>query len=491
MELKDLLKRLDGVFHQDPDGIRITQIAYDSRLVEAGGLFVAIRGERWDGHAFIQEALARGAVAIVAEEGVSVPEHIHLTVVKNARKALSSLSAMFYGEPSRSMKVVGVTGTNGKTTTVAFLKAILEEAGYAAGSLGTLGLCWKAECAPLSHTTPESLELQSVLQGLRERHAEALAMEVSSHALAQHRVEDVHFAWGVFTNLTHEHLDFHGDMESYYHTKRRLFTELSQGAVVNGDDPYGALLRRELLERGKPLLTFGLSKAYEVHAEDLTLHPEEVTFLLRVFEQEGRVRLRLPGRYNVYNALAAAAAATALGIPLEAVVKGLEKTQRVPGRFERFLAADGLQVIVDYAHTPDGLHQLLETVGKTVSGEVWSVLGAPGERDHSKRPVMGAVLESHGVRCLLTTDNPRSEDPLIIAQEIRSGFRNKSRVEILLDRGQAVDKAIQFAGREDLVIITGKGNEHGQIVQGARLDYDELEAVHAALEKRNRRGAEK
>jgi len=453
-------------------------LTHDSRAVRPGSIFVALRGERSDGHAFLASAVEAGAGAVVVDEafaGAALPPAGAATiVVPDTRRALSRLAAAFYGYPSRALSVVGITGTNGKTTTTYLIEALLTAGGLATGRIGTLGASFGTTVWPLENTTPLAPELQGLLAEMRERGAEAVAMEVSSHALALDRVADVGFAMGVLTNVTRDHLDFHPTFEAYAAAKRSLF-DLAAVAILNADDPCG---RRWAGELGRAT-TYGFGPEALVRAEDVEIGAGGSRF--RVAGAE--FRLPLPGRFNVSNALAALCVARDLDVPDAISARAMAEVEPVPGRMER-IAAGGVDVLVDYAHTPDALESVLRAAREGARGRLVAVFGCGGDRDRGKRPEMGRIASALADRAFVTSDNPRTEDPRAIADEVLAGFPAGARVEVELDRRAAIRRAIGEAVAGDLIVVAGKGHETYQIVGTSSAHFDDREEVRAALAAR-------
>jgi UDP-N-acetylmuramoyl-L-alanyl-D-glutamate--2,6-diaminopimelate ligase len=446
----------------------IASIATDSRLVSAGALYVALRGERVDGHDFARAAVAAGAAAVVVERelAIAAPQ----VVVADTRRAISRLADAFFNHPSAALRIAGVTGTNGKTTTVHLIAAILTRAGYPCATVGTLGAAFGERHSMLTNTTPLALELHAVLAELRAAGAAAVAMEVSSHALALGRVDDVRFAVAAFTNLTRDHLDFHGTFANYARAKRHLF-ELAPAAAINTDDPTGSTLARDFPHA----LSYGIDAPAQVRAQNVELEPDGSRFVV-----DGTViELPLPGRFNVYNALAALAAARALGVADAVIAAALHGARSVPGRMER-IGAQGIAALVDYAHTPDALENVLRAARETTRHEVIVVFGCGGDRDPGKRAQMGEIAARMADRVIVTSDNPRSEDPLDIARAIVNG----NRADIILDRRCAIRRAILEAQAGDTVIVAGKGHETYQIIGAQTLPFDDRDEVRAAFAAR-------
>ncbi len=447
-------------------------LASDSRAVRPGTLFVALRGERADGHAFVRDAVARGAAAVVVEHDVEAG--VPAIVVPDSRIAASRLAAAFHDHPSHDLIVVGITGTNGKTTTAHLVRAVLEAAGTPCGVIGTLGGAFGERRWPLANTTPLALELQALLAAQRDAGARAVAMEVSSHALALGRVDDVRFRVGALTNVTRDHLDFHGTLERYVAAKRRLF-DLAPAAVLNLDDPAGARFAGELAACGGAPITYAIDAPAALRATELRLDGEGSRF--RVGARE--VVLGLPGRFNVRNGLAALGIARALGIADEPALRGLAAARAVPGRMER-IGAFGIDAIVDYAHTPDALENVLRAVRETTRGRLTVVFGCGGDRDPGKRAEMGGLAGRLADRVIVTSDNPRGEDPLAIARAVADPWG----LEIELDRRTAIRRAIAAARPGDAVVVAGKGHETYQIVGPDTHPFDDRDEVRAAFAQR-------
>jgi UDP-N-acetylmuramoyl-L-alanyl-D-glutamate--2,6-diaminopimelate ligase len=472
----------------------VTAIAYDSRQVKPGAIFFALRGVNADGARFAPQAIAAGAVAVVAETaapaGVSVP----WVQVPNARAAMADAATAFYRDPSAELALVGITGTNGKTTTSYVLASIFEAAGVKCGRIGTIAYTVGGREVDASRTTPEAPELQRMLRDMVAQGAGACAMEVSSHALALRRVDSLHFAAGIFTNLTRDHLDFHGDMESYFVAKRRLFEMLPDGAVgvINADDRRGG----DLVATARRPVTYAIDAAADVRPGPLSFSLEGLAFEVRTPRGTFRVQSALVGRPNAYNILAASAAAMALDLPFSAIEAGIARLEHVPGRFQVVSgAADDVRVIVDYAHTDDALKNLLETARPLATGRIVSVFGCGGDRDRTKRPLMGAVAARLSDLVIVTSDNPRSEDPARIIEEIQRGIVTpadrlgakgpKGTPSLaIVDRREAIERGIREARPGDLVLVAGKGHEKYQVIGDKTAPFDDVEVARAALARR-------
>jgi UDP-N-acetylmuramoyl-L-alanyl-D-glutamate--2,6-diaminopimelate ligase len=462
-----------------------TGVVYDSRAVTPGSVFVALQGLRADGAVFAPQAIAAGAAAIVAAAGVSPVAGAAWVPVGDSRLALALLAAEFNGHPSRSMRVVGVTGTNGKTTTAYLVRAILEAAGIKCGLMGTVAHAIGDRTVEASRTTPEAPDVQGFLREMLDAACGACVMEVSSHALALRRVDGLQFAAGVFTNLTRDHLDFHGNMESYFAAKRRLFELLppSAPALVNLDDARGAAL----VEVAGTPVTYAIGKSADVTPGPLSFSLGGLSFDVRTPQGVVHVESSLVGKPNVYNILAAAGVTAAMGIPLDAIEKGIARLEGVPGRFEVVSRPnDDITVVVDYAHTDDALRNLLETARPMATRRLITVFGAGGERDRTKRPLMGMVAARLSDVVVITSDNPRGEDPAQIIEEVLRGAepearQSNARALTLVDRGEAIRRAVAEAAPGDVVLIVGKGHEKYQVIGGTTFPFDDVAVARDAL----------
>jgi UDP-N-acetylmuramoyl-L-alanyl-D-glutamate--2,6-diaminopimelate ligase len=464
-------------------------VVYDSRQLQRGDVFVALKGQHADGLLFARQAIERGAAAVVAEQPPPTDVHVPWAIVHDARLALAVLAATFFGNPSGEMQVVGITGTNGKTTTAHLVASIFDQAGVPCGVLGTVGYRIGSELREATRTTPEAPDVQRLLREMRDRGCGACAMEVSSHALSLRRVDAMTFAAAIFTNLTRDHLDFHADMEDYFQAKRRLFEMLPRDApsAINADDPRGPSL---LAAGGKPI-TYAIAKRADVTPGPLSVSIGGLTFDVRTPRGTLAVRSSLVGRPNVYNILAAVTAAIGLDLPTDAIEKGIAGLEGVPGRFQVVSRRpDEVTVVVDYAHTDDALRNLLETARPLATGRLITVFGCGGDRDRTKRPLMGAVAGRLSDVIVITSDNPRSEDPQRIIEEIQRGITSDTRrdstqrVATIVDRGEAIARAIQLAGAGDLVLIAGKGHEQYQVIGDKVLPFDDVAVAREALTRR-------
>jgi len=492
--LNELLSGLEGMDLEGPGDVAIAGIAYHSQRVKEGELFVAIPGFKTDGHLYIREAVESGAAALMVEEGWERPAElpVRVAVVRtgNTRLAMALLSDRFWGHPSAQLALVGVTGTNGKTTTVHLVEAASAGAGMVSGLIGTVVYRVAGRELPVGRTTPESADLQEILAAMVEAGCETASMEVSSHALSLHRVDACEFEVAVFTNLSQDHLDFHADMDDYYRAKERLFLPASLGgleartAVINVDDPSG----RRLVDRAAgEVLTFGVDEEADLRGRlldaGLKTSSVEVTYEGRSWQGT----TALTGRFNLYNILASLGTCIMLGLDAASSLEGILSQHGVPGRFQAVDAGQDFAVLVDYAHTPDSLRRVLQAAREITPGRVIAVFGCGGDRDRGKRPMMGEIAVREADLTFVTSDNPRSEDPLAIIADIEKGARSASggaTYTIIADRRQAIEAAVLEAGEGDAVVIAGKGHEKGQIFADRVVPFDDVEEAESALRKR-------
>lgn len=482
MRLHDLLGDVDVLERVGDGRVEVRDITLDSRRVRAGSLYCCVPGSRADGHDFAAEAVAGGAVALLVERLLPLP--VAQARVAAVRDALGPLAAAFWGHPSRALDVVGVTGTNGKTTVTYLLEAIATAAGRPAGRIGTTGVRLAGEPDVALLTTPEAPDTQRLLARARDRGVRFVAMEVSSHALATGRVDGIRFAAVAFTNLSPDHLDFHGSLDAYRAAKASLFRRhRSDRAAIGIDDPTGVMFARQAEREGMEVVRHGTSAAAAVRAERLEPSGGGWCFdLVLAGGPAGRVHLPRPGRYDVANALAAAAAAELVGLPAGAIRAGLQAPGTVPGRMEPVEAGQPFRVFVDYAHTPAALEAALEAARRATSGKVILVFGCGGDRDRAKRPLMGRAAGAADL-VIVTSDNPRREDPAAIAAELEEGLAaTGARWERILDRAEAIRSALGAAAPGDVVLVAGKGHETTQEVAGERRPFDDRQVVREALE---------
>jgi UDP-N-acetylmuramoyl-L-alanyl-D-glutamate--2,6-diaminopimelate ligase len=503
MKLGQLLEHIEfSEIRGDPQE-EIKGLAYDSRMVQPGYVFVALRGQTLDGHRFIAEAVERGAVVVVVEDMKWVERRICAVQVTNTRRALSQLAVNFYRRPFEGMNLIGITGTNGKTSTSYLLESILLAAGAKPGVIGTVNYRFSGCTCKAPVTTPESLDLMHALRKMADGGVTDVVMEVSSHALDQDRVRDCPFGVAVFTNMSRDHLDYHHSMEAYFGAKSRLFRSLngnegdrSAKAVINTDDFRG----KDLTKLTKvPVTTYGLAKDCAVKANNVRMTKNGLTAWLETPSGEVEVRSCLIGEFNVYNILAASAAALAMGIDLPSVAAGIERLEEVPGRLQRVGNERTPTIVVDYAHTPDALLKALRALKPLANNRLITVFGCGGDRDKGKRPEMGRVAGEYSDLIVITSDNPRTESPSTIVAQIEEGVRglglrklerllpgeeSKRGYVIELDRRKAIDMAIDLANVNDVVLIAGKGHEDYQIVGAERREFDDREVARQALLKK-------
>lgn len=485
MKLGDLLK-LAGISCNENTDVEISGVSYNSLKTQPGELFVCISGFSTDGHKYAKSAQEAGAAAILAErslEEVSIP----VIIVENGRKALSAVSAAFYGRPSDRMEVFGVTGTNGKTTISYLLRNIVEAAGHQCGVLGTIAYVYGGKTFESVNTTPESFELQRMFYEMKEEYGISYcAMEVSSHSLALSRTDDISFNHSVFTNLTPDHMDFHTDFEDYFAAKKKLFQQTSGASVINIDDEYGKRLYNELLAENK--------KAFSCSIDDETAYYRAVILdssangtnadIYAGENRLGTVKINTPGRFSVANAICAIGVTLEAGIPWEAVKSGIEQTRGVSGRFESVENSHGIPVIVDYAHTPDALEKIIKTAREFTTGRVITVFGCGGDRDATKRPIMGEVAGTYSDFCVVTSDNPRTEDPYKILDDIVPGIsKTDCLYEVVEDRRRGIKRALKEYQPGDTVIIAGKGHENYQIIGKVKHHFDDKETAMQIIEQ--------
>ena len=475
MRLAELVAELPGARIVGDGSVEVSELVYDSRKAGPGSLFFCVVGEKADGHEFGPRVVEEGAAALVVERELTelaVPQ----VVVESSRAAMAPLAARFWGDPTVQLRVVGVTGTNGKTTTAFLIREILQAADFRCGLLGTVKMVVGGVEKEVERTTPEAIELQRTFRQMLEGGDEACAMEVSSHALSLHRADAIHFEIALFTNLTQDHLDFHSDMEDYFLAKRKLFEMAPGTLIVNVDDPYGRRLAEEF-----ECVTFSADGAEaDYSAREVEFDALGASFSLGTL----RLRTALPGHFNVANALGALAAGVALGIPLERAAGALARAGQVPGRFEPIAEGQPFAVLVDYAHTPDSLENVLRAARRLTEGKLISVFGAGGDRDRDKRPKMGRAGAELSDLTVITSDNPRSEDPETIVGEVAAGAEGAKELEVVVDRRVAIALALSRAQSGDTVVIAGKGHEQGQEFEdGQKIPFDDREVAREELRK--------
>ena len=477
MLLSRVLKNLNyELYGEDKE---ITSVEYDSRKVKEGSLFVAVKGFGSDGHTFIDDARERGAAAVLCEYATEFSPAFSVAVTQNTRKALAQVSHNFYKNSAKNLKIIGITGTNGKTTTTYLIKQILELRGYKVGLIGTNQNMVGSRIIKTERTTPESLEICKLLDEMAGEGIEYVVMEVSSHSLELYRTYGLEFEVGVFTNLTQDHLDFHENMENYLKAKAKLFSSCKTG-VINADDNYAERLIKKC---NCTVKTFGLSHGCDYRADNIKLRDKSVMFTLFHGKSEDNIRLMIPGMFSVYNALAAASTCFALGLDSEDIIKGLVIVQGVRGRAEVVPITAPYTVLIDYAHTPDGLENILKTVKNFAAGKVITVFGCGGDRDRSKRPKMGKIAEELSDFCIVTSDNPRSENPEDIILDITAGMCDKGKYTVICDRYKAIEYAMKMASAGDVVLLAGKGHETYQVLSDKSIEFDERAIVKEIFSK--------
>ena len=491
-----------GIEVQLPEGRDplIKAVSDNSRLVETGSLFVATRGSQTDSHLFISDAVERGVAAVVVERDTPDYDGVVVVRVDDSRDALGRLAHAYYGNPTADMLVFGVSGTNGKTTTTYLIESILTAAGYKPGVIGTIEARYNGKHFPAANTTPTALQLAALLADMKSAGVNAVAMEASSHAMDQRRISGIQFDCALLTNITQDHLDYHGTMEAYAEAKRLLYADHLlrpktgshrrpvPTAIFNSDDETGQAFA-EAFPGAK--VTFGLEAGADVHARDVTFKPSGVTFTVHTESGVFEVESRLLGMFNVQNILGALAAALAMGLPREQVLAGIRALENVRGRFEVVDAGQPFTVVVDYAHTPDALERIIINAREMTTGRVITVFGCGGDRDNSKRPIMGCTAATLSDLAIVTSDNPRTEDPVKIAAMVMDGVRQagvaEERSRMILDRRSAIGDAISTAQAGDIVVIAGKGHEDYQILGTEKIHFDDVEVAREFLAARGQR----
>jgi len=487
MKLKKLIEVLDPYRVLNFHDFAIKGVACDSKSVKEDFIFIAIKGLAQDGHCFIDEAIKRGAKAIISQIGTSeskqqaeqIPENCSWISVPDTRIALAKLAAQFYGQPSKKLKVIGITGTNGKTTVSYLIENLLNQAGKQTAVIGTINYRFKDKVIPARNTTPGPLEIQSLLAKIKEGGINYLVMEVSSHALDQERVNGINFSCAIFTNLTHDHLDYHSNMDSYFKVKAKLFKGMPTDAysIINIDDTYG----RQLLDLTKSkIVTYGLTKAASVTARDIRFDINATTFTALTPQADLLIKSKLIGRHNIYNMLAALSFASTVDLEPDIIIKAIEKFKFVPGRLERIDCGQGFFVFVDYAHTDDALKNVLLTLRGLTKKRIIVVFGCGGNRDKAKRPKMGKVACELADFVIVTSDNPRNEEPNDIIKDIIRGITTKN-YKIIPDRKAAIFQSLKMARGQDIVLIAGKGHENCQIFKDRTIHFDDREVVRECL----------
>lgn len=478
MKLSELLADIEVEKIIGAEQLNVTGIAFNSMEVRPGNIFVCITGFKTDGHKYAADAIDRGAIAVIAERDIS-ELGVTCVICKNTRLALAKAAANFYGHPEKKFRLIGITGTNGKTTATYLVKSVLESLGRKVGLIGTNQNMIGTEVIPSKHTTPDSLELMQLFSQMAEKGAEYVVMEVSSHSLALDRVTACRFDVGAFTNITQDHLDFHKTMENYLAAKSILFT-ISKAGVINRDDSGSDyLLEHSTCER---MLTYGIESDCDIHASDVKLSEKGVAFKVSYENKEYDVELGIPGMFSVYNALTAFGCLVSAGIHMDDAVEGLKSARGVKGRIEVVETNRDFSVIIDYAHTPDGLYNVIRTIRGFCKGRIITVFGCGGDRDAGKRPKMGRIAAELSDYCVVTSDNPRTENPVAIINDVVEGVKNgKCDYTVVVNRFEAIETALDMAKKDDVVLLAGKGHETYQILADRTIDFDEREIVRKLL----------
>jgi len=476
MKLSQILPNLQL---ENPD-LKIESLSFDSRLLQTGGLYFCLEGSSADGHAYAVEAAQNGAIAVVAHR-VTDAKIPHI-LVPDTRAALGIAASRFYNEPAKKLKMIGITGTNGKTTTTYIVQNILQAAGKKVGVIGTTAILIGGRRLEAKLTTPDPIDFHSILATMVEEKIEYVVMEVSAHALALRKMEGVQFDVTAFTNFSRDHLDFFGDMDTYFAAKKQLFTPvLSKQCVLNADDEW---VRGLIADCPIPYTTFGCNNPADVFSVNLSMGPDGLTYVLNLKDDLAEVKFNMPGKFNMYNTLCAAAISGALNIPLKSVVKGIRNVKKVDGRFQ-IINTSKCSIVVDFAHTDDGLTNILNTIREFAPKKIITVFGCGGDRDRTKRPVMGRIVSEMSDYCFITSDNPRRENPDSIINDIASGVskQRQSFMQLVRDRREAIAKAVEFAGDGDVVLVAGKGAENYIEVGSDKIPYNDEEYIMSLIER--------
>lgn len=477
MKLRGLLKNINYQVLQGNEDINISNIQYDSRKITEGNLFVCIVGFNVNGHDYAKGAVEKGAKALLVQEDISIiDDNVTVIKVKDTRKAIAYIADRYFNHPSNKFRLVGITGTNGKTSTTFLTKSIFEEYGKKTGVIGTIENRIGDEIIKATRTTPESLDLQELFYNMVQKNVNGVVMEVSSHSLDLHRVDACQFDVGVYTNLTLDHLDYHKTMENYRDAKLKLFNMCKIG-VINIDDEYGQyMINNSSCEK---YITYGIDNdEADLNATNLEIDLTGVKFDIVYDNIKYSISLVTPGKFSVYNSLSAMGASIALKIPMDIIVNGLKNNNGIKGRFQSFASKEGYNVIVDYAHAPDGLLNVLKSIKEFAKGRIITVFGCGGDRDTSKRPIMGNIAGTYSDYCIITSDNPRTENPLAIIDEIQQGIdETKCDYVKIVDRQEAIHNALAMAEKEDIILIAGKGHEDYQVLHDKVIHFDDAEVV--------------
>lgn len=480
MKLKRIIDNCNILYTVGELSKEITSIQFDSRNVDDKTLFVCIKGYKVDGHSFIQSAYEKGARAFLIEDDVERLEDCTYIKVDNTRKAMATVSANLNNNPTKDLKVIGVTGTNGKTSISTFLKELLSLNDSKVGLVGTISIDNGKEVIVSKNTTPESADLQKHFRTMLESGCDYCAMEVSSHSLMLNRVDATEFKIGLFTNLTPDHLDFHKDLDDYRNAKELLFHKTTDANIINIDDKGGKIIANNIKDLKTPLYTYGIDNKADFMAKDIKINASGTSYRLVTPTYEADIFIPVPGKFTVYNTLAVIAGCYVLNIPISTIQEGLAKTKGVPGRFETVPNNKGIHVIVDYAHTPDALENVINTARGFATNRIITVFGCGGDRDNSKRPLMGKIADELSDIAILTSDNPRTEDPNRIIGHVLNGMSSDN-YEVVIDRKEAIKRAIEIAQKDDIVLIAGKGHEDYQIIGTEKIHFDDKEVAREFL----------
>lgn len=478
MKIKELLEGNEYQVIKGSDDLEIEHIACHTGKVKKNSLFICINGRKFNGHDFIGQAINKGATAILVQDEITnIPEEVTLIKVANTRAIMPKIANIFFGDPTKSFNLVGITGTNGKTSVSIMAASILEAAMHKVGVIGTIGNRIGQRVLDIEKTTPttpDSIELGLIMKEMKREKVNDVIMEVSSMALELHRVDQCDFDIGVFTNLSQDHLDDHKTMENYKKAKLKLFS-LCKRAVVNLDDP----VSRDIIENAKcDILTYGINSHADIYAKNIDMRMDGISFIVNFKGVERKIDLNIPGKFSIYNALAAFGICHYSGLSIDEIVNGFQNVTVIPGRFDTITSSSGYSIIIDYAHTPTALQNILETIKEFVKGKIITVFGCGGDRDKTKRPIMGEIAGIYSDYCIITSDNPRTEDPLVIIDEIETGIgKTKCKYDKIEDRKTAIYKALETARKGDVIVIAGKGHEDYQIFKDETIYFNDKVVV--------------
>lgn len=476
MNLKNIIKNCNVLNTIGDLNKEVKTIEFDSRKASKDSLFVCIKGYSVDGHSFIQKAYEQGTRVFLIEDDVKILDDCTFIKVENTREAMAIVSSNLYDNPTKTLNVLGVTGTNGKTSITTFLKELLTLNNSKVGLVGTIAIDNGAEIIESKNTTPESADLQKHFKTMLESGCDYCAMEVSSHSLMLNRVDATEFKIGLFTNLTPDHLDFHKTLDEYRKAKELLFHKTTQANVINIDDEGGKIIAKDIKDLKTPLYTYGIDNNADFMAKNIKINASGTSYTLVTPTYEADIFIPVPGKFTVYNTLAVIATCYLLNIPIDVIKEGLSKTKGVPGRFETIQNNKGIHVIVDYAHTPDALENVIKTAKGFATNRVITVFGCGGDRDNSKRPMMGKIADELSDIAILTSDNPRTEDPNKIIDDVLNGMSSNN-YEVIIDRKEAIKRAIEIAQKDDIILIAGKGHENYQIIGKEKTHFDDKEVA--------------